>query len=348
MSHSRTVCCWLIASVCLAACLADDSFKEAWQAGQAHMQAKQWTPAREAFDKALKGTKHHGKKADAELQIGRCFEAEGKSGEAMKAFVNSMRWRFYAASRLRGGVWPSVRDEFRRILDVPVTRETAETVIFKALAEIGIAREWRRHRVSRRAEEHYLKALEWLRAPQVSNKSIQQRDLRQAYLGLAEVRADLQDIKGAQDALRMLLEVPGGAKQQREVQHRLWALCRMTGDFETMRTNVRAAADSADVSPSDRVDVQFQIAYSYIYERRYEEARSEFATLLTMPAVTPQQLSEAQLYVAHTHFVTREYARARPLYERVLHIEQAPPDCVTTAKARIKAIDALSGTVPEP
>ena len=327
-------------SLCLSAGAAE-SFDTAWRLGLEKMQAKQWAAAREALVQALKTTRAHEEKADAELHIGRCLAAEGKSREAMRAFVNSMRWRFYSASRMRGGVWPAVRDEFRRILDVPVTRETAETVIFKALAEIGIAGEWRKRRAPARGEEHYLRALEWLRAPEVTNKSIQQRDLRQAYLGLAEVRADRGDFAGAQEALRLLLKVPGGPRAQRSVQHRLWTLCRLTDGFDAMRAKVRGNAAAAAASPGDCVDVQFQIAYSYVYERRYEDAHQAFTKLLTMPGTTPQQLSEAQLYVAHTFFVAREYAQARPLYERVVQMDKADPACVARAQARIKAIDAL-------
>jgi len=330
------VCC-LSALACLGA-EAPDSFEAASKLGLAKMQAGEWAAARDAFAQALERTKQRGEKADIELQIGRCLEAEGKSGEAMKAFVNSMRSRFYSASRRRG---PVALDEYQRILDVPVTRETAETVIFKALAEIGIARQWRRQGVPARAEAHFLKALEWLRAPEYSNKLLQHRDLREAYLGLAEAHADQFDGAAAQDALRQLFRVPGGPDAQRSVQHRLWTLCRTTGGFEAMRVEVRASLTSPDTTPADRVDVQFQVAYSYIYERRYEDARREFAKLLAMPGITPSQTSEAQLYVAHTFFVARQYAEARPLYERIVRMPEADPACVTTAEARVKAIDAL-------
>jgi len=316
-----------------------ESFDEPWRLGLEKMEAKQWAAAREALAQALEATREHGKKADAELLIGRCLAAEGKSREAMKAFVNSMRWRFYSASRMRGRGWPTARDELQRILVVPVTRETAETVIFKALAEIGIAGEWRKRRSPVRGEAHYLKALEWLRAPEVTNKHIQQRDLRQAYLGLAEVRADRGDFAGAQEALRELLKVPGDPRAQRSVQHRLWTLCRLTDGFDVMRAKIRESAATA--APGDGVDVQFQIAYSYVYERRYEDARQAFTKLLAMPGLTPPQSSEAQLYVAHTFFVGRLYAQARPLYERVVQMDGADPACVATAQARIRAIDAL-------
>ena len=331
-------CCCLTVSLCLSAG-AMESFDAAWRLGIEKMEAKQWAAAREALAQALKATKEHGKRADAELHIGRCLAAEGKSREAMKAFVNSMRWRFYSASRMRGRGWPAARDELQRILDVPVARETAETVIFKALAEIGIAGEWRKRRAPARSEEHYLKALEWLRAPEVTNKHIQQRDLRKAYLGLAEVRADRGDVAGAQEALRLLLNVPGDPRAQRSVQHRLWTLCRLTDGFDAMRAKIRESAAAA--APGDGVDVQFQIAYSYVYERRYEDARQAFTKLLTMPGITPRQLSEALLYVAHTFFVGREYPQARPLYERVVQMAEADPACVATAQARIRAIDAL-------
>lgn len=337
----RVAFCWLIVSACLTAGVTED-FDAAWQLGLAKMEAAQWVAAREAFAQALESTKNSGKKADAELQLGRCWQAEAIDGEAMKAFVNSMRWRYYAASRMRGTAWPGARDEFLRILDVPITRETAETVIFKALAEIGIAGAWQKRRAPARAETHYLKALEWLRAPQCTNRTIQRRDLRLAYIGLAEVRADQQHFAAAQKALRQLLQVPGDLRARRGVQHRLWTLCRLTNDFDAARARTLESIASADTSDTDRADLQFQIAYSYIYERRYEEARREFTKLLTMQGITPPQLSEAQLYIAHTFFVARQYAQARPLYERIVQMDAAEPACAAIAQARVNAIDALA------
>ena len=336
--------CWLILSVTLTAA-AGEAFDAAWQQGMERTRLEQWTAARAAFAEAAERAPDRGRKADAELELGRCLLAEGDEVAAMKALVNSMRSRYYSATRLRSAAWPAARDEFQRIHAVPVTRETAETVIFRALADMGIAAAWRKHRAPARAEAHYLKALQWLRAPQVTNKDIQQRDLRSTYVGLAEVRADQHDFAGAQEALRQLLEIPGGLSAQREIKHRLWTLCRLTDGFGAMRTTVRAGI-SADASVADRVEVQFQIAYSYIYERRYEEARREFTALLAMDGLTSAQRSEGQLCVAHTLFVARRYAQARPLYVRVLSMPDADPGCRGTAQARVDAIDALPQ--PEP
>ena len=333
------------------ACLAGDLTGNAnalYRLGSENMEAEQWGAARHAFTQALEVAKKHGLKADIELQIGRCLQAEDKPAEAMKRFVNSMRWRFYSAQMIRRSTWPEGRDEFQRILAVPVTRETAETVIFKALAEIGLAQEWRTHASLSRAETHYRKALEWLRAAEYSNTILQQRDLRMTYLGLAEVYADRQDYPAAQDALRQFLEIPGDARSLRAVQHRLWALCRLAGGFAAMRAKARESIASSTVPPRDHIEAQFQIAYSYVYERRYDDARTEFAAVLPMPEVSPAQCSEAKLYLAHTFFVARRYAEARPIYESILTMDAADPACVSTARARVTAIDALADRPKQP
>ncbi len=335
---TRSFCC-VVPLVCIAAA-AQESFDATYQLGLQEMQAKQWAAARAAFKKALDATKDRGKKADAELQIGKCFLAAGSERNAMKAFVNSMRWRYYSASAMRWGPPQAALDEYRRILDAPVTRETAETVIFKALAEMGIAQQWRRQRDLSQAEAHYRKALEWLHAPQYSNKRLQRRDLKAAYLGLAETYADRQDYAAARQALNQLLAIPG-LRASRDVQQRLWALCRATGGFDALRGRARKTLASPDASPADRVNAQFEIAYSYVYERRYDQAHQGFTKILNMKGATPAQRSEAQLYVAHTLFVARQYAEAKPLYERVVAMAKAAPAHAATARARIKAIDTM-------
>ncbi len=324
-----------------AAPAAPANFDAAYQAGLQKMQAKQWSAARDAFQQALDAVKDRGKKADAELQIGKCLLAEGDERGAMKAFVNSMRWRYYSASRLRRRAWPAARDEFQRILQVPATRETAETVIFKALAEIGIAQQQRRHGDLDQAEAHYRKALEWLAAPQYTNKRLQRRDLRQAWLGLAEVYADRRDFKAARAALEQLLAVPGMHASQ-SVRQRLWALCRRAGGLEDLRAKARRVAASSAASPAERVRAQFDVAYSFVYERNYDSARREFEKILSMKGSTPAQRAEAQLYAAHTYFASKRYAQARAEYERVLRLRGAASADAATARARIEAIDALA------
>ena len=335
-----TLCC-LTALICCGADLAE-SFDTVWQVGMQKMQAKEWGEARNAFVQALGYTKEHGQKADSELHIGRCLQAEGNNRDAMKAWVNAMRRRYYSAANMRGTAWPGARDEYARILDVPVTQETAETVIFKALAEIGIAQQWQKHDAPARAEKHYHRALKWLHAPQVTNRALQQRDLRTTYLGLSEVHAARLNWAAAQDTLRLYLDVPGEHQARGDMQHRLWTLCRLTNGYDAMRDRIHARIATPDTLPADRVIGQCQIAYSFIYERRYEDAGREFSKLLTMEGATPRQRSEAQLYIAHTRFVARQYADARLLYQRVVDMEQAAPACVTTARSRIKAIDTLA------
>ena len=316
------------------------TFESAYKTGMEKMQAKQWQAARDAFAQAIASTKKHNQVADAELHAGQCLLELGDKRAAHKSLVNSMRFRYYSAARIYRYVpWAQGFEEYRLIFDVPAT-ESAETVIFKALAELGMARMLYQRSELADARAHYLKALEWLHAPEVTNKSIQQRDLREAHLGLAEVCMDQRDYPAAHDALSKLLAIQG-TRTQDAIKQRLWGVYRLMGGYEKIRAETAKVLAAADSTPQQRVIAQMDIAYTYVCERRYPEARDAFAKVLTMDSVTPAQRSEAQLYVAHTLFVGLQYAQARAAYDQVLKIDKAAASCVTTARERILAIGAL-------